>query len=361
MTHEQRARAWYPNAAWGGGNNKPVFDGVGGRFLWKPKSDSNGKAAVHTPAGVRIASLTVAGKTYGVGSIGNGYRPLFRLDKPGSAYGSQVPVQMNLHGGSAITVIVPNGGQRFEKSGFRDTDEAPAPSPAHPTPTPSEPLFRVSGSSLVFSARAAPYIEQVFVVSMVNAKGQAGGLHRCQKVNAVTWAASAHLSQYTQPAFYAVDVVNRIEHLIPHSVRGWVYVNGKGEIVQFGQRPLPPTMPRVPPTPAPEPSKGLAAVFAGVKYADILGGGIRPVTQPDRIDFFTRDASAPEGLRKIGKLTRSADGTWKTPRPVIPDADIFELISAAHPKTRPFYSNGNLQIWANGSFRVPGSSKPANK
>ena len=248
MSPEQRARSWYPSAAWGGGNNKAVFDGVGGRFLWKPVSDSTKKCAVHTPAGVRIASLTVGGKTYGVGSIGNGYRPLFRLDKPGGAYGAQVPVQMNLHGGGALTIFVPNGGQRFEKSGFKDTDESPAPAPS---PAPNEPLFRVTGSSLVFSSKAAPFIEQVYVVSKVNSKGQAEGLDRCQKVNAVTWAAASQLSQYTQPAFFAVDVADRIERLIPHSVRGWVYVNAKGEIVQFGAQPLPPPMPT--PTPAPEP------------------------------------------------------------------------------------------------------------
>jgi hypothetical protein len=127
MTPEQRARAWYPSAAWGGGNSDANYKGSGGRFLWKPVSDSTKKAAIHTPANVRVDGITVAGKRHGVGSVGNGYRPRFRLDKPGAAYGNGIPVTMHLHGGGVLTIVVPEGGKRYEKSGFADHGAAPVP------------------------------------------------------------------------------------------------------------------------------------------------------------------------------------------------------------------------------------------
>jgi hypothetical protein len=133
MTPAERARAWYPDAAVGGGNNGTAS----GVFLWKPTSDSNGKAAIHTPANVRVDGITVAGKRYGVGSYGNGYRPLFRLDKPGAAYGNGVPVTMHLHGGGVLTIIVPSGAKRFEKSGFADHGGTDSPPVKPPVPAPA--------------------------------------------------------------------------------------------------------------------------------------------------------------------------------------------------------------------------------
>ena len=115
------------------------------------------------------------------------------------------------------------------------------------------------------------------------------------------------------------------------------------------------------PAPSPAPVGEVRAVFGGVHLATITPSGIRPVTAPTRVDFFTKDATAAEGLAKIGTLTVDASGTtWLTPRPV-KEGDIFELIYPSGPFVRPFYSNGNLQIWSDGTFRVPGSSKPATE
>lgn len=180
MTPEQRARAWYPSASIGGGNyDKKTKKALpaSGVFLWKPSSDSNGKAAIHTPANVRVTSLTVAGKTYGVGAYGNGWRPLFRLDKQGSAYGSQVPVQMNLHGGGVLTILVPSGGKRFEKSGFKDTDSGPVAPPVKPP---------VATPAAVQSIILPPeYAAKVGLVAVLSGRK----MHQCARdpANAARW------------------------------------------------------------------------------------------------------------------------------------------------------------------------------
>lgn len=279
MTPEQRARQWYPSAAWGGGNNKAVYDGVGGRFLWKPVSDSNGKAAVHTPAGVRISSLTVAGKTYGVGSIGNGYRPLFRLDKPGAAYGSQVPVQMNLHGGGVLTILVPNGGQRFEKSGFKDTDAAPATPPVQP----SQPQPGPVGGSITFPAS---YASRVAFVAILGTKGEI-----CQPDprKAGRWT---HKRVAAPADFYAIRWAVKPPAYVKSFDLGplglWSYFDD-GDFrawpnAQVPVAPLPPAPVPLPPAPTPEPlhirtpnTLTLRADFAAVvKKVDALANVVEP-------------------------------------------------------------------------------------
>jgi hypothetical protein len=174
MTPEQRARAWYPSSAWGGGNNEAVYKGVSGRFLWKPVSDSTKKAAIHTPANVRVDGVTVAGKRYGVGSIGNGYRPLFRLDKPGSAYGNGIPVTMHLHGGGVLTIVVPEGGKRYEKSGFADHGAAPVP--ANP------PASSIAVQSVMLPAE---YSAKVGLVAVLSGRK----MHQCTRdtANPARW------------------------------------------------------------------------------------------------------------------------------------------------------------------------------
>lgn len=158
MTPAERARAWYPSASSGGGNK----DTDSGTFLWKPVSDGNGKCAVHTPANVRIKSISVNGKEYGFGSYGNGYRPLFRLDKPGGAFGSNVSVHMNLHGGGTYAVVVPSGAKRFEKSGFPGSDAAPAPGQGGSQP-PVEPP-KPASSSIELPASYAGKVGLVAIV-----------------------------------------------------------------------------------------------------------------------------------------------------------------------------------------------------
>lgn len=97
-------------------------DQLGG-FLWKPRSESTGGLVVLLPP-------TTRGRTEGVatisGSFGtesaplrhenhNGGRPHFFFSKHGSAYGSNITVQAPLTDGSLISVVVPEGAQRFEK------------------------------------------------------------------------------------------------------------------------------------------------------------------------------------------------------------------------------------------------------
>ena len=135
VSDDARAAAWYPNVLRGGGNNAAVAAGGGKRFLWKPVSNSNGKAAVHTPNNHYVSKLEVLTsggevvESHGVGSIGNGYRPLFRLSKPGTGYEAGTKVRLVPSG---LTIAIPNPGTRFEKDGF----PAYSPQTAEPTPSP---------------------------------------------------------------------------------------------------------------------------------------------------------------------------------------------------------------------------------
>jgi len=113
------------------------------------------------------------------------------------------------------------------------------------------------------------------------------------------------------------------------------------------------------PTPAPT-NSAVRATFDGTLYAFISPDGIRPIEQPEAVDFFHWTGPGFEATQKIGALRLTAPGFWTTPRPV-QDGDFFELKYVNGEKTRPFYPNGNLQIWSNGTFRVPGSSKPATE
>ena len=181
MTPEQRARAWYPNASSGGGN-KGTASGV---FLWKPVSDSTKKCAIHAPANVRVTGITVAGKTYGVGSYGNGYRPLFRLDKAGSAYGKGVPVTLNLHGGGVLTIVVPDGSKRFEKSGFADHGGSTSAPPVKP------PVVAPAVSSIELPAS---YASKVGLVAVVHGRK----MHQCTRdpANPARWTHTGKQASY---------------------------------------------------------------------------------------------------------------------------------------------------------------------
>ena len=114
------------------------------------------------------------------------------------------------------------------------------------------------------------------------------------------------------------------------------------------------------PAPSVPTNSAVRATFDGTLYAFISPDGIRPIEQPEAVDFFHWTGPGFEDTQKIGALRLTAPGFWTTPRPV-QDGDFFELKYVNGEKTRPFYPNGNLQIWSNGAFRVPGSSKPATE
>lgn len=96
-----------------------VRDGPGG-FLWKPKSDSDGKLAVLLPpqisGGVRSCVLVgpdgkqlEAGKD---GGVGNGDRQHYRFSRPGGQYPPGTSVVATLADGQTVTYTVQNTGAR---------------------------------------------------------------------------------------------------------------------------------------------------------------------------------------------------------------------------------------------------------
>jgi len=93
-------------------------------FLWKPKSDSDGKLAILFPAQYRLENVTGASL---VGASGqkerssrvyhtgvNGDRIHARFSKSGSGYGGRVKVILSFKDGSTRGWSVPNGAQRYE-------------------------------------------------------------------------------------------------------------------------------------------------------------------------------------------------------------------------------------------------------
>lgn len=315
MTPAERAKAWYPSASAGGGNNMAVYNGVGNKFLWKPKSDSNGKAAVHTPHGLRIRSLTVAGKEYGVGSYGNGWRPLFRLDKAGSAYGSNVPVVLNLHDGRAVTVIVPNGGARFEKAFAVDDTAAPdLPLPGQPPPAAKDV------SEIILPAAYAPHVRAVLAVVGGKLKACVPGDTAGRK-----WILSGRMGAGD---FFAVawarvpDGVPAVRHPL---LGAWSYTDRKtwtDDFRTFGQaEPTPAPAPTPAPVPqSPEPLHSrtantltLRADFAAVvTRVDALANVIEPGNPSPMFIAATRSGNTwtlPQSLGSYPKGNRP--NTWR--------------------------------------------------
>src|SRR5690606_6805779 len=118
------------DASGGAGGHAPdgaqSMDGSGG-FLWKPKSENDGKLVVLLPKDfkgmidrVEIHSqlppeeATKLGQGRFSGDTQNGGRPHFRFDKPGESYGSDVHVVVFKDDGSTATWQIGDGGQRYD-------------------------------------------------------------------------------------------------------------------------------------------------------------------------------------------------------------------------------------------------------
>jgi len=332
MTPEQRARAWYPNAAWGGGNSMANFNGSGGRFLWKPVSDSTKKCAVHTPAGVRLASITVAGKTYGVGSVGNGYRPLFRLDKAGSAYGKGVPVTLNLHGGGVLTIVVPDGSKRFEKSGFADHGGETSAPPVKP------PVVAPAVSSIELPAS---YASKVGLVAVV----QGRKMHQCTRdpANPARWTHAGKQASY-YGVRWNVRPGGKVETYNAGPLGLWSVTDGKrflarAEILALlGAGPVEPPpivvspapAPVKPPEPAPTPTpeKDAELTATGLRLASDLLLYVAKVIIVE--DAETNRTNPPKHL-----CSYLGNGIWGTGKPLSAfRAAVYQIFWKAEPPAR---------------------------
>ncbi|MFC1744046.1 hypothetical protein ACFL35_08630 [Candidatus Riflebacteria bacterium] len=100
------------------------------QFLWKPKSEGDGKLVVLFPSYYRIektrscrvvSSGASEGPTRYDQTGSNGDRIHARFSKPGSAYGRNVRVVLIFKNGGTVKWLVPNGAQRFEKNGHGST------------------------------------------------------------------------------------------------------------------------------------------------------------------------------------------------------------------------------------------------
>lgn len=321
MTPAERAKSWYPTASAGGGNSIAVYNGVGNKFLWKPVSDSTKKAAVHTPAGLRIRSLTVAGKEYGVGSYGNGWRPLFRLDKAGSAYGSPVSVVLNLHDGRAVTVIVPSGGKRFEKAfAVEDTAAPDLPLPGQPAPAAKDV------SEIMLPASYAADVRLVVAVVGGKLKACVPGDTSGRK-----WILSGRMGAGD---FFAVAWA-RVPDGVPvvrHALLGaWSYTDRKtwtDDFRTFGQATPAPVEPPKPPTPptAPAPARDATLTSTGLRLASDLVPLVAKV-------LVVTNAETPSKTVKY-QASKSGD-EWSTGQPLsaYPSA-VFQIFWTREPPAR---------------------------
>jgi hypothetical protein len=95
--------------------------GGSGGFLWKPKSESNGKLVVLLPGSLRgkVSGASISG-SFGsengsfAGDTHNGRRPHYRFSKSGGSYGSNIRVTARTSSGTK-SWTVPNGGSRNEQ------------------------------------------------------------------------------------------------------------------------------------------------------------------------------------------------------------------------------------------------------
>lgn len=96
-------------------------DGPGG-FLWKPRSDSDGKLAVLLPPAYSglAQRMTLQGPDGSIlaegrdGGIGNGDRQHYRFPKPGDAYPVGTRVVVELAGGEQVSWTIQRPGSRVD-------------------------------------------------------------------------------------------------------------------------------------------------------------------------------------------------------------------------------------------------------
>ena len=125
-------------------------EGLDEKFLWKPKSKSDGRLVNLTPQSLTLDQLDVRGESGTLRSRTNGNRQHWRFAKPGAAYGVNVPVTGRYKGRVIVRYTVPNGGQRYSKK------LEPLPSwdePEEPTvPVGDQTHIRLNGRDLVIGS-----------------------------------------------------------------------------------------------------------------------------------------------------------------------------------------------------------------
>ena len=106
-----------------GGGSGLGEHGEGGGFVWKPRSESDGRLVVLLPPQYRGAIqgafiANAGGAPIEVGTFAgdehNGRRPHFRFSEHGSAYGNEIYVVADLVEGGSIHWPIPAGAQRME-------------------------------------------------------------------------------------------------------------------------------------------------------------------------------------------------------------------------------------------------------
>lgn len=97
--------------------------GEGGGFVWKPRSESDGRLVVLLPPQYRgnVSGAHIANANGDVIEVGrfagdthNGYRPHFRFTQSGAFYGADIYVVADLSEGGDVHWPIVNGAQRQE-------------------------------------------------------------------------------------------------------------------------------------------------------------------------------------------------------------------------------------------------------
>lgn len=97
--------------------------GEGGGFVWKPRSESDGRLVVLLPPQYRgnVSSAYIANANGGVIEVGrfagdthNGRRPHYRFSQSGAAYGADIYVVADLNEGGDVHWPIANGANRQE-------------------------------------------------------------------------------------------------------------------------------------------------------------------------------------------------------------------------------------------------------
>lgn len=98
--------------------------GNSGQFLWKPKSDKDGKLAILIPANLshNIKSVAILDpknkkniETGKDGGIGNGERAHFRFKKAGGNYPDNAIVEITYNNGNKKRIKIPETSSRYSK------------------------------------------------------------------------------------------------------------------------------------------------------------------------------------------------------------------------------------------------------